>query len=101
LRDFFSGFALDPSEVRSGLAKDSEFDIEKLLDDMDENELETAFEGEPKQSVQSLAGALSGAAVEFEVAPAILGIDRADGENNYQKTGQNTLTNSPEYAIHR
>jgi hypothetical protein len=28
--------ALDPSEVRSGLAKNSEFDIEKLLDNAPE-----------------------------------------------------------------
>jgi 8-oxo-dGTP pyrophosphatase MutT (NUDIX family) len=31
--------ALDPSEVRLGLAKDKEFDIEKLLDDVPESDL--------------------------------------------------------------
>lgn len=36
--------AIDPSEVRKGLAEDKEFDIEKLLDNVPENELMSGWE---------------------------------------------------------
>jgi phage-related protein (TIGR01555 family) len=39
--------ALDPSEVRKGLAADSEFEIETLLDDLPEDDLMAAFGQEP------------------------------------------------------
>lgn len=38
--------ALDPSEVRAGLAKDEEFSIEELLDDVDEDDLWGMGEGD-------------------------------------------------------
>lgn len=38
--------ALDPSEVRAGLAKEEEFSVEELLDDLDEDEL-WGMEDEP------------------------------------------------------
>ena len=38
--------ALDPSEVRKGLAADGEFEIEKLLDDMPDEDLMAAFESQ-------------------------------------------------------
>jgi phage-related protein (TIGR01555 family) len=53
--------ALDPSEVRRGLAEDSDFDIEKLLDDMTPEELEASIR-ELEQAGEQAAEVPPGAA---------------------------------------
>jgi hypothetical protein len=62
--------ALDPSEVRKGLAEDGEFDIEKLLDNMPDEDLLEAWGGgesptEPDESkMKPLGGSDVGGARE-------------------------------------
>ena len=42
--------ALDPKEVRCGLADEGDFDIEKMLDDLPEEDLMTGWEDQPAPS---------------------------------------------------
>ena len=47
--------ALDPSEVRNGLARDEQFDVENILDQYDEEELMAAIEERLEQEAEANA----------------------------------------------
>ncbi|GHV17274.1 hypothetical protein FACS18949_14180 [Clostridia bacterium] len=59
--------AIDPSEIRKGLADNGEFEIEKLLDNLPEADLMSGWEDEPLEQEQT---------EEAETA------EEQDGENN-------------------
>ncbi|MDR2042851.1 MAG: DUF1073 domain-containing protein [Clostridium sp.] len=73
--------ALDPSEVRKGLADDNEFDIEKLIDDIPEDDLEAAMQ-EPVATT-AMPSIPAGTPVKFEL-PLSAGqsADRADSRGD-------------------
>ncbi len=52
--------AIDPSEVRRKLADDEEFNVETILDDLDENDLLAAVEGAVNEEGEGLADELGG-----------------------------------------
>jgi 8-oxo-dGTP pyrophosphatase MutT (NUDIX family) len=84
--------ALDPSEVRKGLAENNEFEIEKLLDDISEEDLVAAWENDPVAEGQ---GEKSTVIAEMPKSP----VPNTDGKDTSASVGVIVLNDTGESVL--